>query len=267
MPRCAISEFLDNPATFDTRAQTSYVKGYGASHTKNNMARHLGFDDFSPPGFNVSDWIKYIDERFHFIGLVEYLPESLVYIRRLLNWNTKDLLSLPLRKQTLRKVASRSLFVNQSQIQTLKKKYKSWDPVDHRLYDYFAGKFHQKISALGDDFQREVETFKIAQSTVSEFCAKSCPFLNKTVQGKVASRDMQLLRNTTVHIEETIWNSGFYVSLEDCLLMMVNPDAIRKIQISRKQQGCNEAKCHWYLGHSLPTEQLTYLSCIGEWEI
>jgi hypothetical protein len=36
----------------------------------------------------------------------------------------------------------------------------SWSPVDHRLYEYVYGKFHERINALGEDFQDEVASFK-----------------------------------------------------------------------------------------------------------
>jgi hypothetical protein len=83
------------------------------------MAQHLGFDDFSPTGFNISDWIDYINERFHFIGLVGYLPESLVYIRRLLNWRTKDILALPLRSKTKNTPSAGQQLVNQTLVPEL----------------------------------------------------------------------------------------------------------------------------------------------------
>jgi hypothetical protein len=136
MSVCTLSEFLTSPETYDKRSNISYVKRYAASATKNFMARHLGFDDFSPPGLNITDWIEYIDERFHFIGLVEYLPESLVYMRRVLNWSTKDILSLPVRSHTSNEKSAISAkylqLVNQTIVPELKKKYRSWSPVDHR---------------------------------------------------------------------------------------------------------------------------------------
>ena len=37
----------------------------------------------------VLDYIRRIDKKFHLVMLVEYLPESLILLRRLMNWSMK----------------------------------------------------------------------------------------------------------------------------------------------------------------------------------
>jgi hypothetical protein len=78
---------------------------------------------------------------------------------------------------------------------------------------------------------------------------------------------MTFLRNTTVHIEKTTWHIAFSVSLEDCFLMMANPDSLREVHMKRKQQGCTAPICYSFLGLSLPIYDLDYLTCIDEWMI
>lgn len=263
LANCTLSEFLSRPEVYDIRASKSYVKTKRASYTRNFMARHLGFDDFSPPAFNLSHWIEYIDERFHFIGLVERMPETLVYMRRLLNWTTKDVLYLSLRNTTLKTSTAQDVDIDVTKIDELKNAYRKWSPVDHELYDYFSRRFDEKIQALGDDFQQEVQTYVHAQKTVSAFCSHWCPFLRNCTYGHLISDRLDELRNTTVFIEGTEWNTGFQVSLEDCLMMMMNPDSIRKTRRKRRRQDCNGPMCGRYIANSLPPDGLQYLACMG----
>jgi galactosylceramide sulfotransferase len=262
MPVCSLPEFLSDPEKYDARATVAYVKDYKASPTKNFMAQHLGYYNFSPLTFNISDWIEYIDERFHFIGLTEHMLESLVYIRRLLNWTTKDVLSLHLRDTSNQNHQYKLQPLNETEIPELRKKYRAFSPVDHLLYEHFAERFREKTNALGEDFRREVESFTSVQRTVSDFCSKACPDLQRVMRQKMTPNTMANLRRRGVRINGTAWHGEFSVSLEDCLLMMADPDSIRRINLRRKQQYCSGAECEWYLGRSLPTKSLHFLNCI-----
>ena len=266
---CSLSDFLADPKKYDKKALKTYVKNYGASYTRNFMAQHLGFDDFSPSDFNMSHWIDYIDERFDFIRLTELLPESLIYIRRLLHWDMKNVIHLTLRNESNRGIMYKktSTAMNVSKTDDLASKYRQWSPVDHLLYDHFLKKFQQRIKPLGDDFKHEVNIFRRIQSNVSDFCSKWCPQLADWAKYKVLGKQLEILRNTTIKIASTKWNSEFTVSLEDCLLMMLDPDAIRNVVIQWKTQICSGPECRTFLAFNLPFKSLQYLACVGRWTL
>ena len=270
MERCSLEAFLDQPQTYDIRANRSYGNSYVASYTKNLMARHLGFDDFGTSRSNVMDWIQYIDHRFDFIGLVEYFPESLVYMKRIFNWDLDDILYLSLRNTTsdsytYSRLHSRPMGIDITKTRDLTNKYKKWSPIDYDLYQYFLQKFHATINSFGEDFHQEVNTFKEIQLQASEFCSNWCQVLNELERNKTIGEQIKMLRSTTLKIGRTKWNDEFNISLEDCLLMMLNPDSVRGVFLKRHTQGCTGPECQNYLAHNLPVNGLKYLSCIGKW--
>ncbi|KAL3881019.1 hypothetical protein ACJMK2_033219 [Sinanodonta woodiana] len=183
-----VSEFLENP--FKWNVSTAFVH--------NRMSFDLGLERES--FFNETEierHLKTLDEDFSLIMLMEYFDESLVLMKRILCWETKDVIYVPL--NTLRRGASFAL--KSDDINNLKK----WNYADYRLYEHFQKVFWNKVHAEGSDFFLEVQEYKLILKQVKRYCAE------------VESENN--LELEPLYVPESPWNKEFQTTPHDCLVM------------------------------------------------
>ena len=268
----ALSTFLHNPAKYDERAQKTECcygesnKRHYRSYTKNFMASHFGFrDHLNLANAQIADWIQYIDDRFHFIGLVDRLPESLIYLRRLLCFNIKDILFLPMRQSRPRGLDFHYYEDN------LNIKYGNWSNVDYLLYSYFATKFENLIDDTDKEFKEEVQEYNALSKSVIRFCNKLCSYIQFWYATKTLSQQIGKLR-AIVKTFKSITFGSFTLSGEECLFMMLNPDKLRLASIMKHSQRCEKGGCVEYVMNYLPISMIyehvkgtpTFLYCIDD---
>lgn len=184
-----ISDFLKNPA--QVRLQTYFVY--------NRMCFDFGIpkDKFHDDRY-VEAYIEDLDRDYELVLILERFQESLVLMKRILCWETKDILYVPLNA-----MGSKPDFdLNDNDVENLKR----WNSADFKLYDHFTEVFNAKVESLGEDFQEEVESFKSIQEEVKDFC-------NEAVR-------RTRITTSVLSVPETKWGKRFTVSLEDCKLMM-----------------------------------------------
>ncbi|XP_013382138.1 galactose-3-O-sulfotransferase 3 [Lingula anatina] len=145
-------EFLRNPQKYyrgGTKPASAFVR--------NSMLFHFGFPDEDDTLRNnitfIKQFIAYIDKKFDFIMISEFMDESLILLRRLLCWDMDDIL-----------FASRNVLnytykhVDDPELRRL---HMQWSLGDYFLYSHFRQKFEKLMKAQGPDFQEELEAFKI----------------------------------------------------------------------------------------------------------
>ncbi|XP_053383174.1 galactosylceramide sulfotransferase-like isoform X2 [Mercenaria mercenaria] len=182
-----VSEFLKN---------TSQTKR-GIYYVNNKMSFDFGIPNqkFHDDVF-VEEYIKELDQDFSLVLILEHFKESLVLMKRILCWNTKDILYVPLNAMKNKP----SFDLNGNDIDNLRK----WNSADFKLYNYFYKVFIAKIASYGEDFKEEVENFKSIQEDVKRFC-------NKTIGYRDTS--------SFVTFPNTKWGDAFVVTVKDCKLM------------------------------------------------
>jgi hypothetical protein len=179
------SSFIENlvrlPHVYD-RAPFSY--------TRNSMGRDFGFS--SSISINDTDKInQHLDmlkKDFKLVLVQERFDESLVLMKRTLNWDIEDILYVKINANK-HKVESLS--------SDLIKKLQETCFLDVILYETFSKIFDEKVKDEGPEFYREVEWFQNVLRSVSEFC------------------NAEQVRNI-VKIDKSEWNEPFHITQENC---------------------------------------------------
>ncbi|XP_060599227.1 galactose-3-O-sulfotransferase 2-like isoform X2 [Ruditapes philippinarum] len=183
-----VSEFLKNPSR--TKIQTYFMY--------NRMSYDFGIpkEKFHDVTY-VNSYIDELKRDYSLVLVLEYFQESLVLMKRILCWDTKDILYVPLNA-----MGNKPDFnLDDNDIKNLRK----WNSADFKLYESFSSVFNAKVESHGEDFKAEVVSFKQIQIQVKTFCFKSMR------QGKSES---------VLTIPKTNWGESFTVTLNDCRLMM-----------------------------------------------
>lgn len=167
------------------------------SETKNSMGKDFGFK--ATMKVTDTDKIKQkiysLDKEFFLVLITDRFDESLVLMRRRLNWKLSDMLYI-----------ARNTHEHQPVIITekLREKYRNTSFMDFALYDHFAKIFDEKVIAEGPAFHQEVQYLQHVLKKTASFCEND--------RSKRAS----------LFIPASAWNDGFKVSDSDCTLMQMN---------------------------------------------
>ena len=205
-----IQEYLKDPMKHE-RANT---RGPRFSWINNRQAAEFGVPDdviMSKNRSAIDLYIQKLNKEFHLVLIAEYFDESIILMRRMLNWNMKDVFYRNLhirgwdRKNTLPRPRDRIRFRN-------------WAAVDYALYDFFYKRLWQQIKEAGSDFFDEVLYFKKIRAEVDDFC-KVTPNITGTYR-----------------IPESAWGAAIEIDLEFCKLMFAEEEDFVKI-IAQIQYG------------------------------
>lgn len=160
------------------------------SHTMNSMARDFGF--LPSHYFNdtaAEQYLEQLDNIFNFVLIVEYFDESLIIMKRLLNWTLKDILYI-------------SKNVEGSELEeddTLLRKFKVRNKLDYSVYNFFLRRFKESLKKSEENVFAETKTFKRILLTVQHWCF-----------------DRYFGELT---IDATKWNNKFVINSNDCKLI------------------------------------------------
>ena len=183
------SEFLKNPSAYEPKRSPR------VSFTRARMAVEYGFPDdviINADKEKALEYIKSLDKDFGLVIIAEYFEESIVLLRRYLNWSTKDVLYLD--KNIARK-KNESSYVGPFDRQ----QYKKWAKIDYMLYDHFFRRLWDQIREEGFDFDEELLHFKEIRKMSSEFCHQ---------KPLSASAKLKVLRSK--------WSGAFELTYKDC---------------------------------------------------
>lgn len=162
------------------------------SFTNNRMAYEFGFPSRLFKNYNskqTQEYLKKLDKEFDVVIVNEYMEESVVLLRRILNWKVKDILYLTINENE-RKHETDNSELEKRQL------YRQYAKLDYALYEFFLERLWRQINFHGQDIMREISYFKSLTKTVQNFCLSD-------------SRE-------DIFIEESPWSEGFSVVNEDC---------------------------------------------------
>ena len=182
-----------------------YDKGL-FSYSKNVMARDFGF---AANRKSVREKLMELDGQFRLVILVEYFEESLILMKRFLNWRLQDILFI-----------SNNVYGKGRSIADLTPKdielFKKRNALDYAVYNFFYGRFWKLFEMEGDDIHSEVLNYKNALQLVYTFCKQ--PEVKESLT-----------------ISRTEWNQEIVVSKDDCKFMTM--DELTFIRHLRALQG------------------------------
>ena len=203
------STFLRDPARYEPKQLT-------ASWTNNRMALEYGFPKDLFSNYSQDEVDKYLQKlggEFKVILLVEYMEESVIIMRRYLNWETKDILYL---SQNNARKKNESILLNAFDRQF----YKSYAKLDYALYNFFYKRLREQIREEGEDFDEELLQFKELRNTIEEYCK-------------------QVKSRAPLHIDATRWGDDFYVTKHNCTdLMRLEQSFV--LQVRLRQYGSKD---------------------------
>lgn len=188
-----VLKYLQNPWKYEEGLAVQY------SFTNNRMALEFDFPRSLFKNYSEDESMKYLQKlnaEFELVIVMDYFLESVVLMRRLLNWTTKDIIYL--KKNSGEKHPS----VNS----TYKEMYRKFARLDHDLYNFFNRSLWERIKKEGFDFQQEVSYFDNLNTRIVEFCK----------QEKVTKS------YNTHFVTASKWSTEFNVTYEDCSLLFIS---------------------------------------------
>ena len=146
----------------------------------------------------ITSFVSKLNNIFDLVLVVEYFDESLVMMKRLLNWTLKDILYIKLNEFKSKKVQT----ISKSNITTEDKAmFRRRNRIDYGIYDTFREIFLQKMSEE-IDLENEVKQFKTILNDVHIFCIE------------------KMSRKNNISFPASEWNKAFSVNEQDCKLMV-----------------------------------------------
>ncbi|XP_005090395.2 galactose-3-O-sulfotransferase 3 [Aplysia californica] len=171
-----IKDYPDNPIEAfiqysgryigDTKPNTVYVN--------NRMSVDFGFplENFEASKRNhtkIESFLQQIDAIFDVVLIAEMFDESLVLLRRMLGWTTKDIIYMD--KNVFSGQHAKPSWIQKRDYSAhIKHLFENYAAIDIALYDYFLNRFEQKLDQQPKDFYAEVEAFKKLKLKITSYC-------------------------------------------------------------------------------------------------
>lgn len=163
------------------------------SYTMNSMSRDFGFKEryfFSESNLEAKRYLKNLGKIFDFVLIAEYFDESLILMKRFLQWSLKDVLYIS------KNVRGSTVEVSEHLMSVFRIRNK----LDYLVYDFFLEKFKRTLKKYEDSVMAETEHFRRILSIVQDWCQdKSTRMLT---------------------VDASKWNERFVLNNRDCKLMM-----------------------------------------------
>ena len=159
-----VHEYLKDPSTHERK---NINGGPKYSWVNNRQAVEFGFPDhvvLDKTKHAIYEYIEKLDKDFHLVLIAEYFDESMILMRRMLNWKIKDVLYT--KKHVRGWDRQNTLPQGNDRV-----RLRDWLSVDYALYDFFYKRFWRQVEAAGNDFFEEVLYFKGVRSEVEDFCS------------------------------------------------------------------------------------------------
>lgn len=179
------SKFLRNPEKYEPPGKVS------SSWTNSRMAIEYGFPEKLFKHYNqteVDEYLGKLDGEFSLVLISEYFEESVVLMRRMLNWQTSDILFL---KQNVARHKNETALYKPFD----RDFYKRYAKLDYALYNFFYRRLREQIRLEGADFDDELLAYKELRKRVEEYCAQIQVLSPMMVPRTPWGREFQVNRN------------------------------------------------------------------------
>ena len=148
-------ELLKNPALFDLGLQTV--------HHGNLTA--------------VENYIRFLQQEFDLVMLMEYFDESLVLLKRRFCWKIEDILYFKLNERTDKE--------KQDITSHTKEMIRKWNSADVLLYNVFNQTLWKMIEQEGAEFFEDLALFRKERQSMEKACLQEGNFLTRLFREKL----------------------------------------------------------------------------------
>ncbi|KAK6177217.1 hypothetical protein SNE40_015361 [Patella caerulea] len=161
------------------------------SYTNNRMAVDFGFPTkYFKNSTKMLEYVHDLDLTLDLVMITERFDESMILLRRMLNWSFKDILYI--KQNSLKNKPKNNIN------STLMDKVKKFSELDYILYDYFYEKFDKRVKQQASNFSNEVSVFISIREQVARFCLTATS------------------NETYLWLADTEWSEAFTISYIDC---------------------------------------------------
>ena len=162
--------------------------------TRNTMARDFGFSRHIKPKdiSKINTYLKFLEREFKLVLIVERFHESLVLLKRKLNWNLEDIIY-----RVLHSYEHENVSLSNEDLRRMKQ----LNFLDYAVYQHFAKVFDEKIRNEPNDFREEVQHLHETIRITSAFCDDNTRQEHK--------------------IKKSRWNKKFTLKRSECDLMKI----------------------------------------------
>ena len=163
----------------------------------------------------ISAFIDHLNKTLDFVLIVEMFDESLVYLRRMLNWTTKDIIyvkknSKPwLQREKVPRFVHRDKYPESTHFLV-----NIFQSVDVALYRHFRDLFEKRLRSESQNFHLEVAEFRTVNKMAADYCR--------------SVRDVQDFNVKSLTIPAGNLTSEVTVSKLDCHLITISEEDLTK---------------------------------------
>ena len=161
-------------------------------HLNKIMSSYFGINNLNMSESSIEKYLSKLNSEFTLVLILERLDESLILLKRLLNWSVFDVIYAA--KKTLN---NDDIHLNTSQIAHLK----STNMLEYAIYNYFYTELETKIKNAKNDFEQEVANFQ----DILYQCSVFCNMKNKTM--------------SYYKFPASRWDESFLITKKDCDLI------------------------------------------------
>ena len=214
-----VLHFLKDPKLLDSvatmRKNTRYL-------LRNTMSLEFGLPESKQENITeITAFLDYIDKTFALVLIAEYMPESLVLLRRVMCWDIKDIVYIQQRVKNYK-------HKNTPYPVEIQRLHQQSNNADYMLYNHFLAK-HKSLVKQQDGFQEELVVFNNINSQVTEFCDIVYTAIESRPYGGFRSVYAQR-RNLTLHPDT--WGETFTIDSLDCAIMKFETVKLRQIALA-----------------------------------
>ena len=170
-----LQTFLQN-ATFYLK-QAKNITGL-LNLIKNPALFELGLDTKYHSNFTVvQNYVRFLQQEFDLVMLMEYFDESLVLLKRRFCWKIEDILYFKLNERMDKH--------KQNLPEKVKEDIRIWNSGDVLLYDVFNKTLWKMIREEGADFFKDLALFRKELESMKGACLREGKFLTKPYAGRL----------------------------------------------------------------------------------
>ncbi|CAH1785461.1 unnamed protein product [Owenia fusiformis] len=200
----SIDTFLSDPKKYDVETER-------CSYTHNFQAFHYGFNMLKSDSKNyIKHRTLYLDRIFTLMIIVEHFDESMILLKRALNWKLWDVVYM---SKKVREYNEKNREITEEKEAVFKK----WNNIDYFLYDHFNKTLWHRVKLQGTGFKKELDIFKSILQEVTSFCSSD-----------IISGELKLV--DTYNNQTQTWTA------EDCVSLKRDPKDFTQT-IRKKQYG------------------------------
>ncbi|XP_006811700.1 galactosylceramide sulfotransferase-like [Saccoglossus kowalevskii] len=188
--------FLSNTAIYSKRINDSYHK----TLLKNRQIFDVGLDLKNHNNETLVDnVIQKASEEFDLVLIADYFDESLVLLKKLLCWDFEDILYLQQNKRNNKLRFDIDNWKRQRILEINK--------ADYKLYQHFNKPFWRKVEAYGDNFHKDLATFRDMLQKMRSECVDEDRFIIDYEE----RRNATTLKNNAAAYCNDLNNNGFNI--------------------------------------------------------